>query len=615
MSSHPPDNDQPVEQSSNNEINGLDGSQSLYTSNEVDSQNNNSNNGVSDNNNNNNNNNPSNNNTTTLQATTVNVVGNPTTDLGVFSVLPAEMILHILSFLPFEDVLLNVSVINRNWKKLVDDDTLWKKMFATRWMKEVQEEEERRKLRKKEHLKQEYLKKLKKAEEEYNRKKKQLEEEYKRKQKRYKKRRKKENWRYLFENRFIVNKFWNLGKAWLTTISVQRTINCLLYDEEKDIVICGNHSSDGQGGEIRYYDIKKSLNFKRLPAHDKWVRYLLWYPSSTSPSDSSPSTPIPPNSLQGSSTPSNSISSPNPLTTPSSSFFSTSDKLFSCSNDKTIKLWDMETCTLLALYSGHENNVPMITLLPSSSYSSSSNNTPNSTITNPYHLMSCSRDQTVKLWDISTTHCISTYTGHIHAVNCITSISSFPTLLLSGDRGGICKLWDTRTANCVRTFTSTLDVVQCLSWVGNGNSGGNGEGELVVGGGCSKRDEGRYPLEVWDVGGRGRVKGLGWHGEFVWAMQYDETMKKMVTGGADKSIRVWDMCLFDCIGEVLERSSDGSGGVTGPNGQGANGGNKGWRHTDSIYTLHFSSSKIVSGSKDKTLKIWKFGKGHHRSEK
>jgi electron transfer flavoprotein alpha/beta subunit len=40
---------------------------------------------------------------------------------------------------------------------------------------------------------------------------------------------------------------WKSGKAWLETLDVKRTINCLLFDDETDLVVCGNHSADGQG--------------------------------------------------------------------------------------------------------------------------------------------------------------------------------------------------------------------------------------------------------------------------------------------------------------------------------------------------------------------------------
>jgi WD40 repeat protein len=51
---------------------------------------------------------------------------------------------------------------------------------------------------------------------------------------------------------------------------------------------------------------------------------------------------------------------------------------------------------------------------------------------------------------------------------------------------------------------------------------------------------------------------------------------------------VWDVKESKCEGEVLDRAK----------GRASN-------HADSIYTLQFSSNRVVSGSKDKTLKVTK----------
>jgi len=59
-----------------------------------------------------------------------------------------------------------------------------------------------------------------------------------------------------------------------------------------------------------------------------------------------------------------------------------------------------------------------------------------------------------------------------------------------------------------------------------------------------------------------------------------------VTGGADRSIRVWNIKTSMCEGEVLDCIKGRAG-----------------NHADSIYTLQFSSNRVVSGSKDKTLKV------------
>jgi WD40 repeat protein len=443
---------------------------------------------------------------------------NPTS-LGAFSALPAEMITHILSFVPFEDLILNVACLNRKWNKLMEDDSLWKMAFGRMWHLELQQEE-RKKLRRKALMEKEYQAKKKKLEEGYERKRRELEEEYAKRRQKLEAKKKEENWKQVFEHHYIVEKHWKSGKAWLETLEVKRTINCLLFDDEADLVVCGNHSADGQGGEIQFWNLKKRICTKVITAHDRWVRGLCWE----------------------------------------------KDKLFSCSNDKTVKLWNLNTGTCLNVYEDHENNVPMVQVSLAMNM-----------------MVSCSRDQTVKLWDVSTGDCVSTLTGHSHAINCVQFKEN---VVVSGDRGGHMKVWDLRTEACVKTLSTGLDVVQCVEFVGSKTN------ELIVAGGSSRVDEKKYPIEIWDLGLGTTMTILEGHTGFNWALQYDQPAQRLVTGGADRSIRVWNIKTSMCEGEVLDCIKGRAG-----------------NHADSIYTLQFSSNRVVSGSKDKTLKVWNFARG------
>jgi WD40 repeat protein len=449
------------------------------------------------------------------------------TALGTLSALPPEMLTHILSFVPFEDLIVKVACLNRDWNKLVEDDSLWKMAFGRMWHKEVQEEEERKKLRRKALMEREYQVKKKKLEEDYERKRRELEEEHDKKRKKLEAKKLEEGWKQVFEQHYVVQKHWKSGKAWLETLDVKRTINCLLFDDETDLVVCGNHSADGQGGEIRFWNLKKKTCTKTITAHDRWVRGLYWE----------------------------------------------KDRLFSCSNDKTVKVWNLNTGAFLNVYEGHENNVPMVQVSLADNL-----------------MVSCSRDQTVKIWDVALGDCLSTLSGHSHAVNCVQFKDN---VIVSGDRGGHLKVWDFRAGTCIKTLSTGLDVVQCVEFVGGRPN------ELIVAGGSSRSDEKKYPLEIWDLMLGTTVTSLYGHSGFNWAMQYDHPTGKLVTGGADRSIRVWDVKESKCEGEVLDRAK----------GRASN-------HADSIYTLQFSSNRVVSGSKDKTLKVWNFarGKGGHEED-
>jgi hypothetical protein len=128
------------------------------------------------------------------------------TSLGTLSALPPEMLTHIMSFVPFEDLIVKVACLNRDWNKLVEDDSLWKMAFGRLWHKEVQEEEERKKLRRKALMEREYQAKKKKLEEDYERKRRELEEEYDKKRKKLESKKKEESWKQVFEQHYVVQK-------------------------------------------------------------------------------------------------------------------------------------------------------------------------------------------------------------------------------------------------------------------------------------------------------------------------------------------------------------------------------------------------------------------------
>jgi len=212
------------------------------------------------------------------------------TSLGTLSALPPEMLTHIMSFVPFEDLIVKVACLNRDWNKLVEDDSLWKMAFGRLWHKEVQEEEERKKLRRKALMERDYQVKKKKLEEDYERKRRELEEEYDKKRKKLESKKKEESWKQVFEQHYVVQKVrrpssssspqrylhslrtdvgwvhttvvqhWKSGKAWLQTLDVKRTINCLLFDDETDLVVCGNHSADGQGKAHSFLSLSLPLS-------------------------------------------------------------------------------------------------------------------------------------------------------------------------------------------------------------------------------------------------------------------------------------------------------------------------------------------------------------------
>ncbi|OBA20758.1 nuclear distribution protein PAC1 [Metschnikowia bicuspidata var. bicuspidata NRRL YB-4993] len=87
---------------------------------------------------------------------------------------------------------------------------------------------------------------------------------------------------------------------------------------------------------------------------------------------------------------------PAPSLAPAASAKSASYVLASCSSDLTVKIWLGDAFTHMRTLTGHEHTVSSVAFSPSS----------------PLFLYSVSRDKAVKVWDLASGHCVSTFVGH-----------------------------------------------------------------------------------------------------------------------------------------------------------------------------------------------------------
>ena len=77
-------------------------------------------------------------------------------------------------------------------------------------------------------------------------------------------------------------------------------------------------------------------------------------------------------------------------------FHPNDNTLASCSLDKSIKLWNLDTGAELSTMSGHSQPVSCLAFKPDDS---------NILVTGSY-------DETLKMWDLSASSCLSTVSGH-----------------------------------------------------------------------------------------------------------------------------------------------------------------------------------------------------------
>lgn len=94
--------------------------------------------------------------------------------------------------------------------------------------------------------------------------------------------------------------------------------------------------------------------------------------------------------------------------------------------DKTIKIYDIRTGTLVKEFQGHKSSVSSAIFNPSGNI-----------------IISGSKDGSIKFWDIASGVCIKTISSHLGEVTSV-EINSSGNLLLSGSKDNSNRLWDLR---------------------------------------------------------------------------------------------------------------------------------------------------------------------------
>lgn len=153
--------------------------------------------------------------------------------------------------------------------------------------------------------------------------------------------------------------------------------------------------------------------------------------------------------------------------------------LLSASDDLTVRLWDLDSRTVIKTFEGHVGQVQQVVTLPydfdfeeveaddhddaSSTTSTSpqaSTPQPNSEqLAEPYgpsfttgerplpprFILTCGLDNTIRLWDTATGKCLRTYFGHVEGV---WGLAADSLRVVSGAQDRMVKVWDTRSGKC-----------------------------------------------------------------------------------------------------------------------------------------------------------------------
>ncbi|XZN89367.1 MAG: CHAT domain-containing protein [Microcoleus sp.] len=283
----------------------------------------------------------------------------------------------------------------------------------------------------------------------------------------------------------------------------------------------------------------------------------------------------------------------------------------SCSLDQTIKVWNLTTGELLENLTEHSGGVTCVTF-------SSDGKTLASSSANP--------DGTIKLWDTPTWQLKRTLKGDDWVVLSVWSIALTPngkTLVSGHHADSTVKVWNLETGELRHTLRGHVWAVHDVAIAPDGNIMASGSFDSNI-----KLWNLHTGREIRNLNGPGDGP-IGWTRSFfsdniVYTVSFSPDGQTLASGGAKQPIKLWRLSSGEIKSNLTGHTDDVHAIAFSPDGKYLASGSADrtiriWDlftgepihtlgHSDTVYCLAFSpdGQTLVSGSRDRTIKIWRF---------
>jgi WD40 repeat protein/serine/threonine protein kinase/class 3 adenylate cyclase len=228
--------------------------------------------------------------------------------------------------------------------------------------------------------------------------------------------------------------------------------------------------------------------------------------------------------------------------------------LASGSADKTVRIWEIGSASMLKVLKGHSGNVTSVSFSGDNQL-----------------IASASLDKTVKLWDAGSGSELATLPKESVPV-LVVAFSPNSRLLATATQNGEVKLWDSGGPRGLAAFDAHDGPVHAMAFSPNG-------GILATAGRDGK-------VRLWQMTSGNPIRTIAAHEDAVMAVAFSPDGRTLASASEDKTVRLWDAS----SGRVLQT-------LTG--------------HEDGVDGLAFSADGrvLASGSADKTIKLWEVSSG------
>lgn len=228
--------------------------------------------------------------------------------------------------------------------------------------------------------------------------------------------------------------------------------------------------------------------------------------------------------------------------------------LISGGDDRTVRIWEVNSAQCLRVLRGHANSVKSVAITPDGQM-----------------LASGSDDCTIQLWNLQSGHCVKTLQGHTAWV---WSVMFHPAgrMLASGGSDQSIRLWETHTGRCLKTFRGYTIRATSVAVSPDGN--------LLA---CGYSDE---TVRVWDMRRRCCLAALHGHSNWIMTVAFSADGRLLASGSSDCTIRIWEVATGKCL-NVLKG------------------------HIDQVRALGFQpgGGNLISGGYDRILRTWDLATG------
>ena len=179
----------------------------------------------------------------------------------------------------------------------------------------------------------------------------------------------------------------------------------------------------------------------------------------------------------------------------------------SSSGDKTVKVWNVKTGSLIFSFPDHSDTIYSIDIS-----------------SDGRKLVSGSADQTIKIEDLDTGDLINTLNGHTGAIRSV-KITSDGKKIVSGSYDTTVKIWDLKTGNLIKTLSGhTAEVISVDI---------SRDGRYIASGGKDNN------IKVWDLEKGELLNTLTGHTDEVYTVAFSPDGNSIASGGKDRTIKLW----------------------------------------------------------------------------